>query len=116
VAEVAARARTLGEGATTPGDLIHIPFFESSMRIGVHQVQASLEACGGHVYPVRVPPGSRGSSGRPVFAAWTAILGFLAMAVEAILIPAAWMAAIAVTVTAMAFYWAIVSDAGGAAS
>lgn len=26
-AEAAARARTLGEGATTPGDLIHIPFF-----------------------------------------------------------------------------------------
>ncbi|HSB81272.1 MAG TPA: hypothetical protein VLM91_21025 [Candidatus Methylomirabilis sp.] len=116
VAEAAARARTLGKGATTPGDLIHIPFFEARVRIGGHQVLVSLEACSAHVYPDRIPPGARGPSGRSAFSAWTAILGSLAMALEAMLIPAAWMAAIAVALTAVAFYWAILSDAGGTAS
>jgi len=111
VAEAAARARILGEGATMPGDLIHIPFFETPVGIGGHQVQVSLEACSGQVYPDRIPPGARGSSGRQAFGAWTAMLGFLAMAVEAMLIPAAWMAAIAVALTATAIYRGIVSDA-----
>ncbi|HSB69118.1 MAG TPA: hypothetical protein VLT62_07300 [Candidatus Methylomirabilis sp.] len=106
VAEAAARARTVGEGATAPGELIHIPFYEMPIRIGGGQVRVCLEACSGHVYPERVPAGASRSVGRMV-AAWTAALGFLAMTGEAMLIPAGWAAAIVVAVTAMAFYWAI---------
>lgn len=116
VAEAAARARILGEGAATPGDLVHIPFYEMAVRLGSHPVRVSLEACSAHVYPDRIPPGARRSSGRRAFSAWTAILGFLAMAVEAMLIPVGWIAAAAAALTATAIYWGIVGDAGDAAS
>jgi hypothetical protein len=110
LAEAAARVRTLGEGSGAPGDLIHVPFYEMPVSIGGVQVRLSLEACSGHVYPERIPSEARGRSGRQAFSAWTAVLGFLAMVVEALLIPPAWLAAIVVALTAAAFYWAIVSE------
>jgi hypothetical protein len=85
-------------------------------RLGGQPVRISLEACSAHVYPDRIPPGARRTSGRQAFSTWTAIAGFLAMAVEAMLIPVGWLAAAAAALTATAIYWGIMGDAGGAAS
>jgi hypothetical protein len=111
VAEAAARQRAFGESAASlaPGDLVHVPFFEVEALIGGDPARISLDACSGRVYPDRLPvahavPGHR-------FGLALAILGFLGMFVEALLIPPAWLAGLVVGLTALALYWVIVGDA-----
>lgn len=113
VAEAAARARASDPGAAAPnpGELVHIPFYEVSVRLGGYEARVSLEACSGQVYPERMPPGVRDRARQP-FGTWTAVLGFLVMFLEAVLVPSGWVAAIAVALTALALSWAIMSDAG----
>jgi hypothetical protein len=111
VAEAAARQRAFGETAAslTPGDLVHVPFYEVQALIGRDPARISLDACSGQVYPDRIPTAHTVSGQRlsPVLA----ILGFLGMFVEALLIPPAWLAAFVVGLTALALYWGIVGDA-----
>ena len=114
VAEAAARQRTFGETAASlaPGDLVHVPFYEVQALIGGDPARISLDACSGRVYPDRIPaahavPGDRHGLGLAM-----AILGFLGMFVEALLIPPAWLAAFVVGLTALALYWALVGGGG----
>lgn len=118
VAEVAARHRAFGEVAASvgAGDLLHVPFYETQVTIGAHRLQVSLEACSGRVYPDRIPPGVRASGAGQGFGAATAILGFIGMFLEAMLIPPPWLAATVVGLTALVLYWAILGAAGGRAT
>jgi hypothetical protein len=113
VAEAAARHRAFGEAAAsvTPGDLLHAPFFEVQALIGGDQSRISLDACSGRVYPERIPAAGGAAGGRHGFGLGTALLGFLGMFVEAVLIPPVWLAVLLVGLTALALYWAIVGDA-----
>ena len=114
VAETAARQRTFGEAAAslTPGDLLHIPFYEVQAMIGGDQARIRVDACSGRVYPERLPAAAAVSEGRSGFSLAMAILGFLGMFVEAVLIPPAWLAALAVGLTALTLYMAILGGTG----
>ena len=114
VAEAAARQRTFGETAASlaPGDLVHIPFYEIQAMVGGIPTRISLDACSGRVYSDRVPlvpavPGNPHGLGLAI-----AILGFLGMFVEALLIPPAWLAVLVVGLTAMALYWTLIGGGG----
>jgi hypothetical protein len=49
VPEAAARARALGDGATEAGDLVHLPVYEATVRLGETPVSLRIEACSGTV-------------------------------------------------------------------
>ena len=110
VAEVAARNRVYREGAApaAAGDLVHVPFYEVQATVGTGRLAISLEACSGRVYPERMPPGVRASSARPATTLATGIASFLVVFLEALLIPPSWLAGMAVGLTALVLYWAII--------
>ena len=112
VAEAAARSRAFGEDAasTAAGDLVHLPFFEAQARIESRELQIAMDACAGRVYPNRMPPGAQSHGTRQSFALPIAILGFLGMFSEAVLISPAWLAAVVVALTAVVLYWFFVSS------
>jgi len=116
VAEVAARNHVYGEGATSAsvGDLVHVPFYEVQATIGTGRLAVNVEACSGRVYPERVPPGVRASSPPKATMLTTGILSFLVVFLEAVLIPPFWLAGVAVGLTALALYWAIIGGEGRA--
>jgi len=111
VAEAAARSRAFGEDAasTAAGDLVHVPFYDAQATIERLELQIAMDACAGRVYSNRMPPGAESHRTGQAFALPIAILGFLGMFFEAMLIPLAWLAAIVVAATALALYWALVS-------
>jgi hypothetical protein len=114
VPEAAARHRAFDEASasTAPGDLLHVPFYEVQTLIGGYQTRVSLDACSGRVYPDRFPTAGPASGGRHGFGMAMAILGFLGMFVEAVLVPPVWLAAVVVALTALALYWALVGGGG----
>ena len=114
VAEVAARNRIYGEGAVpaAAGDLVHVPFYEVQATVGSGRLAVNVEACSGRVYPERMPPGVRGSSAHQATTLTTGIVSFLVVFLEAMLIPPPWLAVVAVGLTALALYWAIVGGEG----
>jgi hypothetical protein len=118
VAEVAARNRTFGEAsaATAAGDLVHVPFYEVEATIDAGRLALRVEACSGRVYPDRMPPGATASSARQAGAVAAAIVGFVVMFLEAMLIPPAWLAICCVALTAMGLYWTTIGSGGGAPS
>lgn len=115
IVEAAARQRAFGGAAASvpPGDLVHVPFYEAQAMVGPHRLQVSLEACSGHVYPERMPPGARASGAGQGFGMAAAVLGFAGMFLEAMLIPPAWLAATLVGLTGVALYWMLVNNPGG---
>ncbi len=110
VAEAAARHRVFGEDAASveAGDLVHVPFFEGQVALGSHRLHVSVEACAGRVYADRIPQSMRDSGTRRAFGATALTLGFLALFLEAMLIPPLWLAVVAVAMTGVALYWAVV--------
>jgi len=112
VAEAAARNRAFGASAASAvaGDLVHVPFYEIQATMGGGRLTASVEACSGRVYPDRMPARTKASAARQASAVTTAVVGFVIMFLEAILIPSPWMAASAVGLTAVALYWAVLGN------
>jgi hypothetical protein len=110
VAEVAARNRVHGEGAAlaAAGDLVHVPFYEVQATVDARRLAVSVEACSGRVYPERMPPGVRASYGHQATTLSTRIVSFLVLLLEAMLIPPPWLASVAIGLTALALYWAII--------
>lgn len=118
VAEAAARRRLFGDQAASvaAGDLVHVPFFEVQATLGLERLTLNLEACSGRVYPDRIPAGVPSSRMRGPSAVITAILGFFAMFLEAMLIPSVWPATILVALTGMGLYVVIVGGERRSAS
>ena len=112
VAEAAARQRVFGGDAASvgAGDLVHVPFFEGEVMIGLHRMQVSLEACSGWVYPDRMPAGAREPEARQAARVTTAILGFLGMFLGAMLVPPLWLAVVVVGVIGVAVYRVLVNS------
>jgi hypothetical protein len=110
VAEAAARRRVFGEDAAAveAGDLVHVPFFEGQVAMGPHRMHVSVEACAGRVYADRIPQVVRDSGTRRTFGATALSLGFLALFLEAMLVPPLWLAVVAVAMTGVVLYWAVV--------
>jgi hypothetical protein len=108
VAEVAARNRVYGEGASSAaaGDLVHVPFFEVQAMIGTGRLAVNVEACSGRVYPERMPPEAQAPARLQATAFTAVIAGFIVMFLEAMLIPPPWLAGVAIGLTALALYWA----------
>jgi hypothetical protein len=107
--EGAARERALTGQASpsTAGTLVHLPFYDLELRLGAAVVLVSVDACSGHVYSGRIPPGSgahRPDTGR---AAWLTLLGVLLMAAEAAVIRSGWLAGLAVAITAVLLTWVL---------
>ena len=99
VAEAAARScGARGENAP-PGDLVHLPFYEATVLVGGARVHVVLDACSGRAYPDQMPVGARGATAGGRFVGAMAITGWLAMFLEAMIIPQAWLAAFAVAVS-----------------
>ena len=118
VAEAAARHRAFGASAASvaAGELVHVPFYEVQAAIGSGRLAASVEACSGRVYTDRMPAGSKGSAARQANAVATAVVGFVIMFLEAMLIPPLWLAVGAVGLTAAAVYWTIIGSWGSSTS
>lgn len=103
VPEAAARARALGEGATEAGDLVHLPVYEATVRLGGTAVSLRVEACSGTVLaPEDALPAStdEAASGRT---AWM-VGGGSAMLVTAIAIAPLGIALAAVTALSLMVY------------
>lgn len=86
VPEAAARARVGGERSAPEGDLVHLPAYEMTMRLGSTRLPVAVEACSGKVVCAAAPgtEGTRAAAMRR--AAWmvsggAAILG-VAMAIR----------------------------------
>jgi len=111
VTEVAARNRLYGEGAASAaaGNLVHVPFYEVQATIGTGQLAVSVEACSGRVYPERMPQGAQAPAMLQATAFTTAIVGFIVMFLEAMLIPLAWLAGVVIGLTGLALSWVIVT-------
>jgi hypothetical protein len=117
VAEAAARSRLFGASAATvpAGDLVHVPFYEIQATVGTGRLGASVEACSGHVYAERLPAGIKVSAAPRVGAGMTAVMGFVILFLEAMLIPPPWLAALVVALTAWVLYRVVISNMGSAA-
>jgi hypothetical protein len=70
IPEAAARARAFGEATAPPGDLVHLPFYDISVRLGELRRRLTIDACSGTVLtPEGEPaPGPRTSVARHVLA------------------------------------------------
>jgi hypothetical protein len=114
VAEAAARSRLFGASAASvpAGDLVQVPFYEVEATIGTARLTASVEACSGRVYSERMPPGAKAPVASRAGAVTTAVVGFVLLFLEAILIPPVWLAAGAMGLTALMLYWAIIASMG----
>jgi hypothetical protein len=95
--------------------LVHVPFYEVQATIGAGRLAAWVEACSGRVYPERVPLVT-GRAARGAAAIATALGGFVVMFLEAMLIPPAWLAVLAVALTAWVLYGVAVGSTGRVAS
>lgn len=70
VPEAAARARVGGESSTPEGDLVHLPAYETTLRLGDSRVPVAVEACSGTVV-CAAAPGSEGTRAAAIRrAAW----------------------------------------------
>jgi hypothetical protein len=49
IPEAAARARVFGEAPAQPGDLVHLPVYEATIRVGGLRQRVAVEACAGAV-------------------------------------------------------------------
>lgn len=110
VPEAAARARVFGGAPAEPGDLVHLPVYETAIRArGVRQPIA-IEACAGTVVcsAAALPRGANG--GRARRAGWLAAGGLL-MLVAALAIRPLGIAAFAVAALAV-LLWAALAGAG----
>jgi hypothetical protein len=81
VPEAAARERGGGEGSAPEGDLVHLPAYEATMRLGGARLPVTVEACSGTV----VCAGALGAEGTRAAAirraAWMVAGGLLVLAV-----------------------------------
>ncbi len=111
IAEAAARGRAFGEDAASvvAGYLVHVPFFEGQLMIGPRRVHVSVEACTGRVYANRIPQSAQDAGARRAFGRTALSLGFLALFLEAMLIPPLWLAVVVVAMTGVALYWVLVT-------
>ena len=114
VAEAAARSRVFGTSAASvsAGDLVHIPFYEVQAMVGNQQLTAGVEACSGRVYPARIPAGVQTKGSRQTNAGALAVVGFVLIFLEAMLIPPPWLAAFVVGLSAWVLYRVVITPMG----
>jgi hypothetical protein len=68
VPEAAARIRALGEAAGREGDLVHLPVYETTVRVGAARLPVGIDACSGTVvWAKTVPQAAAGAAHRTVW-------------------------------------------------
>jgi len=95
------RASAGADAGPAAGSLVHLPFYDLDVRVGTSSVPVSVDACSGHVYPQRIPPGSSGTGRGASPAASLAAFALLVMVAEAAAIRSPWLAGLAVAATAV---------------
>jgi hypothetical protein len=114
VPEAAARARALGEGAAEAGDLVHLPVYETTVRLTGTPVSLRVEACSGAVLApegVLPTPADANPRGRT---AWM-IGGGSAMLLAAVAIAPLTLAIVGVVVLSLMVYLGLRAGPGGGA-
>ena len=111
VPEAAARAR-VGEGSVPEGDLVHLPVYETAMRLGGARLRVAVEACSGTVVCAGVPAaeGTRAAALRRTV--WMAAGGLVILGVAAAIGPFS-IAAIAAAILAVLLYTMLAADSHG---
>jgi hypothetical protein len=111
VPEAAARAR-VGDGAVPEGDLVHLPVYEATMRVGNAGFRVAVEACSGTVVSASAPgaEGTKTATIRRV--AWTVGCGVAILGVGLAVRPFG-VAAFAAAVLAVLLYVVLVADGRG---
>jgi hypothetical protein len=94
VEEPAARRQLGPEAGSTPGDLVHVPFYEVGARVGQGRLRVAVDACSGQARAAGIPEGRQ--AGRSVAGAWVPIAAFLLMLAAGALLPTWWLAAAAI--------------------
>jgi hypothetical protein len=103
VPEAAARVRAQGEAASEMGDLVHLPVYRATVRVGGAEATLWIDACSGTILaPEQALPalGDGSAAGRR---AWMAG-GGVTMVMVAMAIPSLALAACAVAVLSVAVY------------
>lgn len=103
VPEASARVRTLERERGDPGELVHLPVYRTTIRVGDRSLPVCIEACSGTVLsagPVGSPSGAVSVVGRT---AWM-VGGGVVMVTAAMAIPSILVAACAVGALGLAVY------------
>jgi hypothetical protein len=112
VPEAAARARVSGESSAPEGDLVHVPAYEATMRLGATRLPVAVEACSGTVVCAGAP-GAEGTRAAAIRrAAWMLAGGLTILGVGMTIRPFA-IAAIASAGLAALLYGALASEGSG---
>lgn len=111
VPEASARARAFGEASVPPGDLVHVPFYETTVRLGEIRRSVGVEACTGTV----VCPGLEALGARtPTMArrtGWMLCVGVVMLAAALAIRPLG-VVVVVVGVTTVLLYGILVSERG----
>jgi len=99
IPEAAARQRAFGEAEIPAGDLVRLPVYETSIRLGQREVLVAVEACSGTVVSPEEWSPERGGTGRVWRVGWLWGGGFLMLLAAVAIRPWA-MAALAVGILA----------------
>ena len=112
VAEAAARSGLPEPRDARNGDLVHIPFYDVQARIGTERVALCLDACAGRVLPDRQLSGALRTPKSVSAARGTAIVGWVAMFLAAVVAPHGWLAVGAVALIGCLTYWLLTAQLG----
>jgi hypothetical protein len=111
VPEPAARARAFGDGLVPEGDLVHLPVYEATIRLGEVRRCIAIEACSGMVVCSETAlPQAAGSGAARV--AWMAGVGSVMLAAAMVVRPLG-VAALVVAALAALLYGVLVTDGRG---
>jgi hypothetical protein len=87
VPEAAARIRAFGETAGREGDLVHLPVYETTVRVGVARLPVAVDACSGTVVWAKSLPET--GAGQAHQATWLIGAGVLMLAAAVAIRPVA---------------------------
>lgn len=115
VPEAAARMRAQGEAAGEKGDLVHLPVYRATVRVGGVEATLWVDACSGTVLASEQALPALGDGSAAGRRAWMAG-GGVAMVMVAMAVPSLALAACAVAVLSLAVYLGLAGTrrAGGA--
>lgn len=112
VPEAAARARVGGEGSAGEGDLVHVPAYEATMRLGSTRLPVAVEACSGTVVCAAAPGAEGGRAAAFRRATWMASAGLAIVGAGMLIRPFA-IAATASAGLAVLLYGVLASERSG---
>jgi hypothetical protein len=109
VPEASARTRAFGEAPVPAGDLVHLPFYEATIRLGGMGHTVGIEACSGAVVSPGLDAAVDGKRGSAPRIGWMVCGGLLTLGAALVIRPLGVVLVIAAAM-AVLLYGILVSD------